>query len=79
MFFCFLFGCLLLFCFVFQIFIKLVGNHDRGIGYDKTAELGVEWASIRIFRPCNLYLLTPNFYIVKLGFTGVYIFFALKL
>ena len=30
--------------------------------------------------PCNEYPLTPHFYIVKLGFTGVYIFliFALK-
>ena len=28
--------------------------------------------------PCNENLLTPHFYIVKLGFTGVYIIFALK-
>ena len=30
--------------------------------------------------PCDLYPLAPHFYIVKLGFTGVYIFlfFALK-
>ena len=30
--------------------------------------------------PCNVDPVTPNFYIVKLGFTGVYIFliFALK-
>ena len=36
---------------------------------------------IRITCPCNIYPLTPHFYIVKLGFTGVYIFvliFALK-
>ena len=35
---------------------------------------------IRITRPCDLYPLTPHFYIVKLGCTGVYIFliFALK-
>ena len=25
--------------------------------------------------PCNVYPLTPHFYIVKLGFTGVYIIF----
>ena len=28
---------------------------------------------IRITCPCNKYPLTPHFYIVKLGFTGVYI------
>ena len=35
---------------------------------------------LRITCPCDLYPLTPNFYIVKLGCTGVYIFliFALK-
>ena len=35
---------------------------------------------IRITYPCNVHLFTPHFYIVKLGFTGVYIFliFALK-
>ena len=30
---------------------------------------------IRITCPCALYPLTPNFYIVKLGFTGVYIIY----
>ena len=30
---------------------------------------------IRITCPCDLYPLTPHFYIVKLGFTGVYIIF----
>ena len=35
---------------------------------------------IMITCPCNVYPLTPHFYIVKLGLTGVYIFliFALK-
>ena len=28
--------------------------------------------------PCNMYPLTPHFYIVKQGFAGVYIIFALK-
>ena len=27
--------------------------------------------------PCNVYTITPHFYIVKLGFTGVYIFFLI--
>ena len=36
--------------------------------------------TIRITCPCSLYALTPQFHIVKLGFTGVFIFliFALK-
>ena len=35
---------------------------------------------IRITCPCDLYPLTPHLYIVKLGFTGVYIcfFFLLR-
>ena len=33
--------------------------------------------NIRITCPCDLYPLTPHFYVVKLGFTGVYIFFIL--
>ena len=35
---------------------------------------------IMLTSPCNVDPLTPNFYIVKVGFTGVYIFlrFALK-
>ena len=29
--------------------------------------------------PCNVHLITPHLYIVKLGFTGVYIIFLLLL
>ena len=35
--------------------------------------------SIRITSPCDLYPLVPHFYIVKLGFTGVYIIFLFLL
>ena len=35
--------------------------------------------SIRITCPCDLYSLTPHFYIVKLEFTGVYIIFLFLL
>ena len=35
--------------------------------------------SIRKTCPCDLYPITPHFYIVKLGFTGVYIFFLFLL
>ena len=34
---------------------------------------------IMITCPCDLYPLTPHFYIVKLGFTGVYKIFLFKL
>ena len=34
---------------------------------------------IRLTCPCNVYPLTPHFYIVKLGFTGVYIIFLFLL
>ena len=34
---------------------------------------------IMITSPCNEYPLTPHFYIVKLGFTGVYIIFLFLL
>ena len=32
---------------------------------------------IRLTCPCNVHPLSPHFYIVKLGFTGVYIFFLI--
>ena len=35
--------------------------------------------NIRITCPCDLYPLTPHFYIVKLGFTRVYIIFLFLL
>ena len=35
--------------------------------------------SIMITSPCNVYSLTPHFYIVKIGFTGVYIIFIFLL
>ena len=33
--------------------------------------------TIMLTCPCNFHPLTPHFYIVKLGFTGVYIFFLI--
>ena len=44
---------------------------------DKTSHLNV--LGIRITCPCDLYPLTPKFYIVKLGCTGVYIIFLFLL
>ena len=34
---------------------------------------------IMVTSPCNVHPLTPDFYIVKLGFTGVYIIFLFLL
>ena len=39
----------------------------------------ISFLSIMIASPCNVYPLTPHFYIVKLGFTGVYIIFLFLL
>ena len=38
-------------------------------------------SAIRIIltSPCNVYPLTTHFYIVKMGFTGVYVFFLFLL
>ena len=33
--------------------------------------------NIMLTSPCNVYPLTPHFYILKLGFTGVYIIFLI--
>ena len=35
--------------------------------------------NIRKLSPCRIYPLKPHFYIVKLGFAGVYLFFFLFL
>ena len=42
-------------------------------------EKDVNDGCIRITCPCDLYPLIPHFYIVKLGFTGVYIFYLFLL
>ena len=45
----------------------------------KTVGLKALQSYIRITCPCDFQPLTSHFYIVKLGFTGVYIFFLLLL
>ena len=48
-------------------------------------EIGLVWniqilnLFIMVTCPCNEYPLTPHFYIVKVGFTGVYIIFLFLL
>ena len=39
----------------------------------------LQYFIIMLTCPCNVHPLTPHFYIVKLGFTGVYIIFLLLL
>ena len=46
---------------VMMLPLVLLTENDCSIGITKTS-------------PCNEHPLTPHFYIVKLGFTGVYIF-----
>ena len=43
------------------------------------ASRGVKFRYIRKTCPCNIYPLKPHFYIVKLGFAGVYLFFLFLL
>ena len=70
---------------------KLIGEVKLEIPYDHnrtTIKLNLACVNSLVIRmkrirktcPCDLYPLTPHFYIVKLGFTGVYFFliFALK-
>ena len=45
------------------------------LSHKKNSESELGYVLIRITRPCNVYAPTPHFYIVKLGCTGVYIFF----
>ena len=43
------------------------------------AKYTLSLANIRKTRPCNEYPLKPHFYIVKLGYAGVYLFFLFLL
>ena len=53
------------------------GAHMTYLDFISHVILYVVAVSVYIMQtcPCNIYPLTPHFYIVKLGFTGVYIFF----
>ena len=53
---------------------KLYVNREIVTCYPSDSAVG-----IRITCPCDFYPLTPHFYIVKLGCTGVYIFFLFLL
>ena len=52
---------------------------DKADGSVVLGQLHVSLLCIMITSPCNVYPLTPHFYIVKLGFTGVYFIFLFLL
>ena len=67
-----------------ELYIKVLFR--PGWSSRQTTRLGIEareiillYVTIRITCPCVLYPRTPHFYIVLLGFTGVYIFFLFLL
>ena len=53
--------------------LRWYAHFSRAFGMAMTISARDE--GIMITSPCNVYPLTPHFYIVKLGFTGVYIIF----
>ena len=58
---------------------KLVLNEDRTRALIQAEEpIGI-LADIRKTCPCNVYPLEPHFYIAKLGYAGVYLFFLFLL
>ena len=59
---------------------NLTSNKDRYpfVNLGKTV-IYITDVDITKTSPCNEHPLTPHFYIVKLGFTGVYIFFLFLL
>ena len=90
-FFCFCCFYFDLFFFLFFIFICIENPPTSAFRYKfpKGSKYFVLFTEIQPFleftltimqtSPCNEYPLTPHFYIVKLGFTGVYIFFLFLL
>ena len=46
---------------------------------DTVALLNTRKFNIMLTSPCNVYPLIPHFYVVKMGFTGAYIFFLFLL
>ena len=66
---------------VFYLRHTLIQDHLKGdfkvLGFPKVHDLTVHSFTLPIIlaSPCNLCPLTHHFYIVKMGFTGVYVFF----
>ena len=50
-----------------------------GLGWITSLGQKFDKSIIMITSPCNVYPLTPHFYVVKLGFTEVYIIFLILL
>ena len=60
----------------FLFFVKVAAQAGLCQTWSKTPKYGF---LIRKTCPCNLYPLIPHFYIAKLGYTGVYLFFLFLL
>ena len=54
-------------------------HHCDDINDSQTVFTIMSWINIRKKCPCNEYPLKPHFYIVKLGYAGVYLFFLFLL
>ena len=54
-------------------------SESRGREFESFKRLAFFSKTIRKTCPCNIYPLKPNFYIVKLGYAGVYLFFLFLL
>ena len=71
--------------FLFSILIEIRSNmtcknfENRSTGEVFMAKMNEFWIGILLIMktsPCNEHPITPHFYIVKMGLTGVYIFFS---
>ena len=64
-----------------SVFPKQFIYTNKTVAYSAVKKIVMLWfvlllvPRIRITRPCDKYPLTSHFYMVKLGFTGVYIIF----
>ena len=54
-------------------------SYESGMPHKRKSVWNFRPPNIRITGPCDLYPLAPHFYIVKLGFAGVYIIFLFLL
>ena len=63
-----------------MILIKITGEHHVKQKLWQMIKRTIDiYTRIRKTCPCNIYPLKPHFYIVKLGFAGVYLFFLFLL
>ena len=71
--------CAFVFAYAKNSFSKYAAHLSFGFSIRSDTNQGLKPLVIIITCACNEYPLTPHFYIVKLGFTGVYIIFLFLL